>query len=348
MKKFFATMFLCIAISSVLLSEENPPVPQEPESLKIPLGLPPIEWPADNPYSQKKAELGRILYFDKRLSGDGTVSCATCHTIPRAFSDEQKISIGIKGQKGTRHAPTVINAAYQKNYFWDGRALTLEDQCKGPLSNPKEMALAKDVHVAYKNCHTRIKDIVGYRKLFKEAFGSEECSIDEIVKAIATFERTILSGNSPFDKYMAGDKSAMTEEQIYGYSLYKKTGCINCHSGPNFTDGRFLNIGIGMDEPNPDLGRYEITKLKSDWGSFKVPTLRETQYTYPYMHDGSLETLDDVIDYYDRGGNKNQNLHPLMRPLHLTEKDKKALHSFLHALSGEGWHHFKEPTKFPE
>ena len=318
------------------------------EELTVPLGLPPIPWPANNPYSKKKAELGRLLYFDKRLSTDGTISCGSCHSIPRAFTDRNPVSEGIHGRRGTRHSPTVINAAYQTHLFWDGRAASLEEQAKGPIGNPKEMTLASSEHAAHQQCQERIRNIAGYRALFKELFGSEECTIDDIAKAIATFERTVLSGNSPYDRYKAGDKSAMSQEQIAGYEVFKKSGCANCHAGPLFTDGRFLNIGVGMDRPKADLGRYEVTHHPSDKGAFKIPTLRDVANTYPYMHDGSQKTLAEVVEFYDKGGIRNPNLNPLIHPLHLSDSEKKALVSFMEALSGEGWQHFTEPERFPQ
>lgn len=320
----------------------------EPETLTVPLGLPPIPWPEDNPYSQKKAELGRLLFFDKRLSSDETVSCASCHGISHAFTDRHALSQGIRGHIGTRHAPTVINSAYLKHYFWDGRAASLEEQAQGPLTNPKEMTEYDDPHIALAVCQKKIHSIAGYRKLCKEAFGSDDCSINDIAKAIATFERTVLSGNSPYDRYMAGDKQALTPEQHHGMLVFKQAKCHFCHNGPNFADGRFLNIGVGMAAKDPDLGRYLITKNEADWGGFKVPTLREVTKNYPYMHDGSIKTLEEVMDYYDKGGTPNRNLHPAVKELHLSDQDKKDLVSFLYALNGEGWQHFKEPTSFPE
>ena len=318
------------------------------EVLSIPLGLPPVPWPANNPYTKKKAELGRLLYFDKRLSSDGTISCASCHSIPRAFTDQKKVSTGIKGRHGTRHASTVIDACYQTHLFWDGRSPSLEDQVMGPIGNPKEMTLADNIHKAHQECHDRVHQIAGYRTLFKETFGTDECSIEDIAKAIATFERTILSGNSPFDRYNAGDKTAMSAEEIDGYKIFLRSGCANCHFGPIFTDGRFLNIGVNINVPNPDLGRYEITKEEKDWGSFKIPTLREVEHTYPYMHDGSIATLEEVVEYYDKGCTPNRNLNPLIHPLRLNDQDKKALVKFMHALSGQGWQHFTEPVNFPD
>lgn len=324
----------------VLTAEENEAAPA------IPLGMPPCHWPEDNPYSKKKAELGKLLFFDKRLSSDSTVSCGTCHVPGDAFTQNLPISVGIHGQKGNRNSPTVINSAYQTHYFWDGRASSLEDQVKGPIANPKEMTLESTAKDAYRECQQCVRKITGYRTMFKELFGNDECSIEDISKAIATFERTVISGNSPYDQYIAGNKEAMSKEQIFGLQVFKKVGCNNCHAGPNFTDGRFLNIGIGMDRPNPDLGRYEITKKESDKGAFKIPTLRDVAQTFPYMHDGSLKTLEEVIDYYDRGGTPNRHLSPLLKPLHLTVEEKKALISFLNALDGEGWQ-VDPPKLFP-
>lgn len=337
-------VYLLLAFISLALSMKTHSDSQE---LTIPKGLPPITWPSDNPYDYKKAELGRLLYFDTRLSSDGTISCASCHEPSEAFSDRRQIAIGIKGQKGTRHAMTIINSAYLPILFWDGRVKTLEEQCKIPIANPKEMTLYKDPHEAHLECHERVKKIRGYRLLFKEVFNSEKCNLEQIAQAIATFERTILSGNSPYDRYVQGDLEAMSPLQIEGYKIFMNKGCIDCHHGVNFSNGTFANIGIGMDSPDPDLGRYIVTKNKRDWGAFKVPGLREVANTYPYMHDGSLSTLEEVIDYYDKGGNPNPNLHRLMKPLHLKQEEKKALISFLKALSGEGWKHIKAPEHFP-
>lgn len=326
---------------SNLLSEES-------EEFVVPFGLPPVPWPKDNPYTQKKAELGRLLYFDQRLSSNSTISCASCHGVQRAFADEQPLAIGINGNKGSRHSPTVINAAYEKKLFWDGRASSLEEQCMGPLGNMNEMTSIDNVHGAHQQIQQRIQSIKGYTPLFDEVFGAGQITMENIGKAIATFERTILSGDSPYDRYVAGDKTAMTVEQIHGYQVFKDVGCILCHAGPNFADGRFRNIGVGMDAEDPDLGRYNVTGAEEDWGAFKVPTLREIETTYPYMHDGSVSTLEEVIDYYDRGGTSNKNLHPLLqKPLHLTAEEKQALLSFMHALSGKGWQHFTEPEEFP-
>ncbi|KAF3362904.1 Methylamine utilization protein MauG [Chlamydiales bacterium STE3] len=346
---FFTIAILALFLGYKMMHGKAEKLPASSEETIIPpLGLPPIPWPEDNPYTKDKAELGRLLYFDKRLSSDQTISCASCHNIQCGYSDGKTIAVGISDYLGTRNSPTIINTAYAKHLFWDGRASSLEEQSKGPIANPKEMSAIIDADEAHRQCVDRIRNSKGYRALFMKVFGTEDITLDDIAKAIATYERTLLSGNSPYDRYQAGDRSALTQEQVRGLELFNKVKCSHCHTGFNFGDDRFLNIGIGMDKPNPDTGRYEITKDDRDWGGFKVPTLREIEHTPPYMHDGSLQTLEEVIDYYDKGGIKNKNLHPLIKPLNLSPEDKQALVSFLKSLSGEGWKNFKEPTQFPE
>ena len=313
------------------------------DDIRVPLGLLPIQWPKDNPYSKAKVELGRLLYFDRRLSADGSLSCATCHHPKYAFSDNATTSTGIRGQKGGRNAPTVFNRAYSLAQFWDGRAATLEEQAKGPMANPIEMGNTHDAIVS------KLKNIEGYKAQFAKVFGSEEITIDNVAKAIATFERTVLSGNSPYDRYKAGDKKALTAQQIRGLQVFQdKAKCDQCHEGINFTTNAYHNLGVGTDKPDPDVGRYAVTKNPQDWGAFKTPTLREIANTAPYMHDGSLKTLQEVVEYYDKGGIPNKNLDEKIKPLKLTTEDKAALVAFLKALSGEGWQQIQEPTKFPE
>ena len=313
-------------------------------ALEVPLGLLPIRFPADNPYSPEKRELGRLLYYDKRLSADGTVSCATCHDPRSSFTDGKPVSDGIKGQRGGRSAPTVFNRAYSLAQFWDGRAKSLEEQAGGPMQNPIEMG----------NSHTGVvqtlKKIPGYRARFKQVYGKEDFTIDEVTKAIATYERTVLSGNSPYDRYKAGNKSALTASQIRGMDVYfNKAKCDQCHEGINFTTNAYHNLGVGTDKPEPDEGRFAVTHKPEDWGAFKTPTLREIARTAPYMHDGSLKTLEEVVDYYDKGGNPNKNLDERMKPLHLTATEKKDLVEFLKSLNGEGWQaKLVPPTVFPQ
>ena len=311
--------------------------------VRVPRGLIPLQWPGDNPYSAEKAELGRLLYFDPRLSIDNTVSCASCHDPKHAFTDGRPVSTGIRGQKGGRSAPTVLNRAFSLAQFWDGRAATLEEQAKGPIANPIEMGQTHEGVVA------KLQAIPGYRALFRQAFGTEDLTIDHVAKAIATFERTVLSGNSPYDRYKAGDKKALTAEQVRGMDVFiNKAKCDQCHEGVNFTTNAYHNLGVGIDKPDPDEGRYAVTKNPADWGAFKTPTLREIAHTAPYMHDGSLKTLEEVVDFYDKGGTANKNLDEKIKPLKLTPEEKKALVAFMKSLSGEGWQQVKAPEKFPE
>ncbi|HYP06273.1 MAG TPA: cytochrome c peroxidase [Bryobacteraceae bacterium] len=313
------------------------------EDIRVPLGLLPIQWPADNPYSKAKADLGKLLYFDKRLSADGTVACANCHHPKFAFADGSATSLGIKGQRGGRSAPTVFNRAYSLNQFWDGRAATLEEQAKGPMANPVEMGNTHEALV------TKLRGIPGYGPLFQKAFGTHDWDIEHVSKAIATFERTVLSGNSAYDQYKAGKKSAMTAQQVRGMQLFfGKARCDSCHEGINFTTNAYHNLGVGTDKPDPDAGRYLVTKNEADWGAFKTPTLREIARTAPYMHDGSMKTLEEVIDFYYKGGLPNKNLAKTVRKLNLTADEKKDLVAFLTALSGEGWQSIQEPTQFPQ
>jgi cytochrome c peroxidase len=309
---------------------------------KEPLGLQSITWPADTPYSPAKAELGRTLYFDKRLSADGTVSCATCHDPKFAFTDGAAVSTGIKAQKGGRSAPTVINRAWSLAQFWDGRAPSLEAQAIGPMANPIEMG---NTHAAIVE---NLNSIAGYKPLFKSAFETDKINISQVAKAIATFERTVMSGDSPYDRWKAGRTNAMSPAAVRGYHVFQKAQCDACHEGQNFTSNMYSNIGVGIDKPNPDLGRYVISKDESDWGAFKTPTLREIEHTAPYMHDGSLKTLEEVVDYYDKGGTPNKNLDSHIKPQHLRPDEKADLVAFLKALSGRGWQNITAPSSFPQ
>lgn len=336
MKSSFWTRLALIAPAFVMLAADP--------AVEVPLGLLPVRFPANNPYSPAKRELGRLLYYDKRLSADGTVSCATCHAPANGFTDNLPVSSGIKGQKGGRSAPTVFNRAYSLAQFWDGRAASLEEQAAGPMANPIEMGNTHDVVV------TTLRGIPGYKPLFKQAFGKEEFGLDEVTKAIATYERTVLSGNSPYDRYKAGNKKAMSASQVRGMDVYFNVAkCDQCHEGINLTTNAYHNLGVGMDKPNPDEGRFVVTKNAADWGAFKTPTLREIARTAPYMHDGSLKTLEEVVEFYDKGGTPNKNLDERMKPLKLTAAQKTDLVEFLKALNGEGWQaKLVPPTVFPK
>ena len=316
----------------------DPPAP--------PLGLIPIVWPADNPYTQAKAELGRYLYFDPRLSADSTLACASCHDPRKGFTDAAPVSTGIKGQQGGRSAPTVINRAYSLAQFWDGRAATLEEQVKGPIANPIEMGNTHDGAVLV------LGKIQGYRDLFSKAFGTGDVTIDRVAQAVATFERTILSGNSPYERYKAGDRKAIEALRVTARHLgmrifFDKAKCDSCHEGVNFTLNAYANLGVGTDQKNPDVGRYAVTKHPADWGAFKTPTLRDVARTAPYMHDGSLKNLFQVVNFYDKGGIPNRNLDAKIKPLHLNESQKDDLVAFLNALSGDVTP-VRAPEKLPE
>ena len=340
-----ALLALCVVVPATSAQDDDE------ETLEPPLGLPPIFWPDDNPYSKAKAELGRLLYFDTRLSSDGTVACASCHAPEKAFTDGMATSTGIGAQQGNRSAPTVINRGYSTAQFWDGRVPSLEEQVKGPLANPIEMTSSPESAAAHEETVKRIRAIPGYVKRFEEVFGPGEFNIDSVAKAVATFERTVLSGNAPYDRYQAGDTSAMSEAQVRGKEVFvKKAACDACHLGFNFTDGSYVNIGVGSDDPNPDLGRFMVTGREQDKGAFKTPTLREIEHTGPYMHDGRMRTLEEVVEHYNKGGVKNPQLDQRIKPLNLSDRDKADLLAFLRALSGEGWQQVRQPSReeFPK
>jgi cytochrome c peroxidase len=288
-------------------------------------------------------ELGRTLYFDPRLSADDTVSCASCHSPDHGFTDNKKVSTGVRGQTGTRNSPTVINRLYSKSQFWDGRAPSLEEQAKGPIVNPVEMGMKDHADLVAK-----LKGINGYAVWFKKAFG-HDLNIDDLAKAIATFERTVVSDDSNYDRYISGDQGALNASERRGFEIFQGKGkCIICHGGANFTDESFHNIGVGMDKPNPDLGRYSQTKAEQDKGAFKTPTLRDIASTGPYMHDGSEKTLADVVAFYNKGGTPNPNLDMLIVGLGLSQKESEDLVAFMKSLSGKRWRSIAAPAGFPK
>ena len=335
------TAFLLFTLLPALLARRKAePVLAGPP---LPPGLPAIPWPEDNPYSPARAELGKILFFDGRLSSNGIVSCAFCHEPKHAFSGSTAFSKGVDGKQGSRHAPTLINRAWGKSQFWDGRVPALESQVIVPVTNPDEMGMTVDRVVQ------TVRSIKGYTPLFAAAFGDSTINFDRITKAIATFERTIVSGNSPYDRYLAGDKSALTKDQKEGLDFFNRKGeCAECHGGPNFTTEKFANLGIGMDLLNPDPGRENVTKRRGDFGKFKVPTLRDLAHRGPYMHDGRFKTLGEVLDLYAKGGLPNPHLDTRLTPFYLDEETKRDLLAFLDSLNGEGWEKIAPPTAFPQ
>jgi cytochrome c peroxidase len=290
---------------------------------------PPVPVPADNPQTDAKIRLGAQLYFDGRLSADGTISCATCHAPETGWANHGATDTGIGGQVGGRNSGTIIDAAYMRFQFWDGRAGSLEEQALGPIHNPIEMGETLE------NVVNKLNAIPGYRAQFQQVFGTD-VTTDGIGKAIAAFERTIISGPSPYDEYLAGNKKAMSAAAVRGLAIFNGKGhCTPCHSGPMFSDQWFHNIGVGMDAEKPDLGREAITNDPRDRGKFKTPGLRNIALTHPYLHNGAEKTLMDVVEYYNRGGIRNDNLDPMMLPLKLTQREKDDLVAFLEALTGK-------------
>ena len=288
----------------VLVAAHAADLPPIPAGLDAYLPVPP-----SNPLTREKVELGRKLFFDKRLSVDGSVSCASCHDPGWAYGDRHELAVGVRGQKGIRRAPRLVNRGYGKSFFWDGRAATLEQQVVQPLANPAEMG-------------SSVGDAAARA-------GVTEAALRD---ALSSYVRTILSGNSPFDRYMAGESAAMSSQQQLGLQLFTgKAGCSTCHVGPNFTDEAFHNTGAGKGD---DPGRESVTARERERGAFKTPSLREAARTPPYMHDGSLATIEQVIDFYDKGGKPNPHLDPEIRPLHLSPAEKLALRAFLQALNG--------------
>jgi len=303
-------------------------------AIQIPLGLDRgLLAPPENPLTEEKVALGRRLFFDKRLSADNSLACSDCHQPQRAFSDGRRVAVGVNKQLGDRNSPAIINRAYGRSFFWDGRTPSLEEQVLQPIQNPKEMAAELATVVE------RLKDDATYRSLFQNVFGAPP-ETRGLSYALASYVRTRLSGNSAYDRYEAGEKIALTSQQQEGLRLFRgKARCATCHSGSNFTDEDFHNTGVAWngrapEEPPHDMGRGLVTGLPHDKGKFKTPTLRDIELTGPYMHDGSLNNLEEVLKFYDGGGHPNTRLDPDIRPLHLTAEERNALRAFLKALTG--------------
>jgi cytochrome c peroxidase len=331
-------------------------IKDEPLTVAVPTGLDALTAyiPKPNPMTKGKVELGKQLYFDPRVSLDGTVSCATCHNPEKGWTDGPlRTSVGIDGQVGGRNSPTVLNTVYGRTMFWDGRAPSLEGQAQGPIQNPIEMGKQ-----SYKEIVDRLRKISGYTEQFQKVFGTE-VTLDGMAKAIACFERAAaLSGNSKYDKYIKGDMKALSDGEKRGMVLFglrldrdddfktdvvlQKAKCTLCHAGRNFTDEQFHNLGIGwIDKESKfaDLGRWAVApigaKSQTELGAFKTPTVRDVTRTAPYMHDGSLRTLEEVVEHYDKGGNANPALDKDMKKLNLTDREKKDVVAFMKALTGD-------------
>jgi cytochrome c peroxidase len=291
--------------------------------------------PADNPETPAKIALGRRLFFDPLLSRTRSMSCATCHDAAHAFANNRQVAIGIDGRPGTRNVPTLVNRGYGGSFFWDGRASSLEEQALEPIRNPLELGSRVSDVVQ------RIASVSSYRVAFHAAFGKEP-NPDDLARALASFVRTIVAGDSAFDRAMDREPDAMSASARRGLELFLgKANCWLCHRGPTLSDEQFHNTGVawrpatraGSGVPS-DLGRAAVTGKAEDRGAFKTPTLREVVRTAPYMHDGSFRTLNDVVEYYDRGGQPNPVLDRRIRPLHLTATERGDLVAFLATLSG--------------
>jgi cytochrome c peroxidase len=377
MRKYPYVILLAIGVLCLAGAQVEKPSGESP-----PLGLPPVPYPEDNPQTAEKITLGDKLFNDKRFSSTGDVSCATCHVVEKALTDSPlQVSEGINELTGTRNAPTVINAAYFETMFWDGRSPDLEDQALHPFVNPVEMGLED---------HQPILDIVrtdaDYVKQFESVFGKsgDEITMTEVTRAIAAFERTFVSGGSPFDRwYFEGEEGALTPAQKRGFDLFvNQARCVSCHvveqTQALFTDNRFHNIGVGIndiqgdvpelageflkaeatlaevdvkvltDQRTSELGRFAVTRGFDDLGSFKTSTLRNVDVTAPYMHDGSLKTLREVVEHYNNGGVTNEGdpvndfLSGGIRPLNLTEEQIDDLVAFMEALTSPEFAHLAE------
>lgn len=293
--------------------------------------LPAVPIPASNPQTSAKVELGKMLFFDPRLSGNDHWACATCHNPSFGYSDGLPRSLGFGDEKELgRHSPTIINIAFNASQFWDGRAATMEEQAMGPIVAEREMNSNPEHMIK------EISSIPYYNEQFKKVFGGPP-TLKTIGMAIAAFERTIVTGESRFDRYARGDKKALTDQEKRGLILFvSKAACTQCHNGPNFTDSSFHNLGVPQEGPlKEDLGRYEVTKAPEDRGAFKVPSLRNITMTPPYMHTGVFTTLDEVVEFYNQGGGPNPNKSPKILKLNLTDAEKKDLVAFLNTLTGE-------------
>ena len=312
------------------------------EAPYVPLGLRELPIPADNPLTVAKVELGTQLFFDPRLSRDNTVSCATCHDPKKGWSNGDRFATGVRGQVGRRSAPSLVNSAYQEHQFWDGRADSLENQAGIPIEDPTEM----DMPLA--ELAGKLNDIPGYKQQFQTAFG-HDATPDTIKMAIASFVRTLLAGDSPYDRYRAGELDALSPAARRGHDIFFfRMNCRACHQGPSLTDDHFHNVGVGMDDPSPDPGRQLVTLNEEDLGKFKTPTLRDIARTAPYMHDGRFETLDEVVKFYADGGTYHTHLDLFMNVFPLDDREKSDLVAFLKEGLTSGSYPAVSPPKLPE
>jgi len=340
-KTFFVVLFAVISGGLLLHSQDQKAVMPigKPVHIKAPLGLPPVPIPPDNPPTAETIALGRRLYYDPVLSADNSLSCASCHSPQYGFGDPRQFSEGVGKKLGGRNSPTVINAAYFTAQFWDGRSPSLEKQAEGPVQNPVEMANT------LATVEQRLNAAPSYKEEFAQAWGPGLITYEMVEKSIASFERTVISGNSPFDRWKYGhDEKAVDNSVKRGFAVFtskKKGNCAACHLVGEkyalFMDNKFHNIGIGVDMGNiTDPGLFAVTHNEADRGKFKTPSVRNIAQTAPYMSDGSLKDLKQVMDFYIGAGNSNPNLDKEIHVLDfLTGQERSDLIAFLNSLTGE-------------
>ena len=304
--------------------------PDDPEPavvLDVPATFDPIPIPDHNPLSRSKVALGERIFFDPNLSRDSTISCASCHLPELAFADPEPISIGIDGRLGLRNSMSLVNVGYQSLFFWDGGALTLENQVFAPLQDPNEMDAELD------DILRRLNADESYAQDFDEAF-ELEANLQTLTQAIAAFQRTIRSGGAPYDRYLEGDEDALNESEKRGLALFEgKANCSTCHSGFLLTNKAFENNGLLVAPA--DSGRARITLQADDYGKFRVPSLRNVALTAPYMHDGRIASLADVVAHYNHGGVDTRNRNEVIVPLKLSDQEQSDLVAFLNSLTDE-------------
>jgi cytochrome c peroxidase len=308
------------------------------EPLKVPLGLDAgaLRIPADNPSTPEKIALGKQLFWDKRWSRNGTLACVSCHDPGHAWADPRRFSARFDGKPTPRHSPTLVNRLFSVEQQWAGTRASLEDQALKASDQSPEL-LVKNLGA-----------IRGYQEQFRRVFDTG-VTPEGVAKAIAAYERMILSGNAPYDRFRAGDAAALSPAAKRGLALFSgKARCAPCHAGFNFTDEEFHNLGVGMDAVQPDLGRFTVTKVEAHKGAFKTPTLRDVARRPPYMHDGSLATLPEVVAFYNRGGTPNPTLSVTIQPLHLTAAEQQDLVAFLESLTGEVATDIASPPQLPD
>jgi cytochrome c peroxidase len=306
--------------------------------LALPLGLQEqaAYIPEDNPLTPEKIALGKQFFWDTRWSRNGTVACVSCHDPNHGWGDPRQFSVRFDGTPTSRHSPTLINRLFSDRQQWAGTRASLEDQAFKASDQTPELLV------------NQLGAIPAYQEQFRNIFGTD-LNAEGVAKAIAAYERTILSGNSAYDQFLAGDQRALSPAAQRGLVLFEgKARCVTCHAGFNFTDESFHNLGVGMAQKDPDRGRYGMTKDEADTGAFKTPTLRDVARRGPYMHDGSLKSLEEVVAFYNHGGQKNPWLSKAIQPLHLTAEEQTDLVAFLQALTGEVAAGVSSPPRLPQ